>query len=80
MVNEGIYRHLEVEKVRDKDKKTYTDNLMSYFEFLTKNCKEAAAHFANLYVQKTYPQAIQFIASSCPMMVMMLVTYVKGIK
>lgn len=80
VVNEGIYRHLEVEKVRDKEVKTYTTNLMSYFEFLTKNCKEAAAHFANLYVQKTYPQAIQFIASSCPMMVMMLVTYVKGIK
>ena len=80
VVNEGIYRHLEVEKVRDKEIKTYTTNLMSYFEFLTKNCKEAAAHFANLYVQKTYPQAIQFIASSCPMMVMMLVTYVKGIK
>ena len=80
VVNEGIYRHLEVEKVQDKDIKIYADNLMSYFEFLTKKRKEAAAHFANIYVQQTYPDAIGFIATKCPMLVMMLVTYVKGIK
>ena len=82
VVNEGIYRHLEVEKVSDKDLKTYADNLMSYFEFLTKkrNGKEAAAHFANIYVQGTYENAISFIATKAPMLVMMLVSYVKGIK
>jgi hypothetical protein len=80
VVNEGIYRHLEVEKVRDKDVKVYANNLMSYFEYLTKNRKEAAAHFANIYVQQTYQDAISFIATKCPMLVMMLVTYVKGIK
>ena len=80
VVNEGIYRHLEVEKVSDKDVKLYSDNLMSYFECLTKKRKEAAAHFANIFVQKTYPEAIGFISTKCPMMVMMLVSYVKGIK
>ena len=80
VVNEGIYRHLEVEKVPEKDVKLYAENLMSYFEFLTKKRKEAAAHFANIYVQQTYPDAIGFIATKCPMLVMMLVTYVKGIK
>ena len=80
VVNEGIYRHLEVEKVREKDVKAYAENLMSYFEYLTKNRKEAAAHFANIYVQQTYQDAISFIATKCPMLVMMLVTYVKGIK
>ena len=80
VVNEGIYRHLEVEKVREKDVKVYANNLMSYFEYLTKNRKEAAAHFANIYVQQTYHDAISFIATKCPMLVMMLVTYVKGIK
>jgi hypothetical protein len=80
VVNEGIYRHLEVEKVRGKDVKTYTDNLMSYFEYLTKNRKEAAAHFANIYVQQTYKNAITFIATKNPTLVMMLITYVKGIK
>ena len=43
VVNEGIYRHLEVEKVPEKDVKLYVDNLMLYFEFLTKKRKEAAA-------------------------------------
>lgn len=80
VVNEGIYRHLEVEKVQEKDIKTYTENLMSYFEFLTKKRKEAAAHFANIYSQHTYQQAMGFIASKCPMLVMMLVSYVKSIK
>ncbi len=80
VVNEGIYRHLEVEKVSDREAKTYADNLMSYFEYLTKKRKEAAAHFANIYVQQTYQQAIAFIATKCPMLVMMLVSYVKSIK
>ena len=80
VVNEGIYRHLEVEKVQDKHIEKYRENLMSYFEYLTKNRKEAAAHFANIYVNKTYPSAIGFIATKAPMLVMMLVSYVKGIK
>ena len=80
VVNEGIYRHLEVEKVREKDFSTYSENLMSYFQYLTKHRKEAAAHFANIYVQGTYQDAIGFIATKCPMLVMMLVSYVKGIK
>ena len=80
VVNEGIYRHLEVERVQDKDLEKYKENLMSYFQYLTKKRKEAAAHFANIYVQQTYEEAIKFIATRCPMMVMMLVSYVKGIK
>lgn len=79
VVNENIFRHLETEIIPDKDISTYTDNLMSYFEFLTKSCKEGAAHFANLYVQQTYSEAIKFISVRCPMLVMMLLSYVKGI-
>ena len=80
VVNEGVYRHLEVEKVQDKDLEKYKENLMSYFQFLSKKKKEAAAHFANIYVQQTYQESIAFIATKCPMLVMMLVSYVKGIK
>ena len=80
VVNEGIYRHLEVEKVPEKDIDKYRENLMSYFEYLTKNRKEAAAHFANIYVNQTCPSAIGFIATKAPMLVMMLVSYVKGIR
>ena len=68
--------------MQEKDVKTYADNLMSYFEYLNKkrNGKEAAAHFANIYVQGTYGNAVAFIATKVPMLVMMLVSYVKGIK
>ena len=80
VVNEGIYRHLEVEKVQVKDVEKYKENLMSYFEYLTKHKKEAAAHFANIYVNQTYQSAIGFIATKAPLLVMMLVQYVKNIK
>ena len=80
VVNDGIFRYLEVEKVGDAEKEAATQNLEAYFDYLTKNCKEAAAHFANLYVQKTYPNAIGFIARECRMLTMSLILYVRGIK
>ena len=80
VVNDGIYRFLEVEKVPDKDKETVRKNLEDYFEYLTKSKKEAAAHFANLFIQKTYPNAVAFIARECQMLTMMFISYVKGIK
>ena len=80
VVNDGIYRFLEVEKVAAKDKAAYSKNLEAYFDFLAKSKKEAAAHFATLYVQNTYPNAIGFIARDCKMLTMSLIIYVKGIK
>lgn len=80
MVNEGIYRHLEVEKVNDRDIARYCENLMSYFEYLTIHCKEAAAHFATLFSQQTYPEAVKFISIKCNLLVMMLISYIKNIK
>jgi hypothetical protein len=80
VVNDGIYRFLEVEKVSAKDKETAKKNLEDYFCYLTKSKKEAAAHFANLFVQKTYPNAVAFIARECQVLTMMFISYVKGIK
>jgi len=80
VVNEGIYRTLEVEKIADTDKEKAKKNLEAYFEYLTKNRKEGAAHFANLYVQQTYPNAVGFIARNCSVLVMSMIVYVKGIK
>ena len=44
-------------------------------------CKraEAAAHFATLYVQDTYPKAVAFMARECPILTMSMVLYVKNI-
>ena len=80
VVNDGIYRYLEVEKVPEKDVTKASQNMEDYFEFLVKVKKEAAAHFANLFVQKTYPNAVSFIARECPVLTMMFISYVQGIK
>lgn len=80
VVNDGIYRFLEVEKVSEKDLPKVKNNLEDYFTYLTKKRKEAAAHFANLFVQKTYPGAVGFIARECQVLTMMFISYVKGIK
>lgn len=80
VVNDSIFRLLEVEKIQKKDKETVCSNLEKYFDFLAKDKKEAAAHFANLYVQQTYPNAVGFIARECKVLTMSLIIYVRGIK
>ncbi len=80
VVNDGIYRFLEVEKVPSKNLETAKKNLEDYFSYLAKSKKEAAAHFANLFLQKTYPNAVAFIARECQVLTMMFISYVKGIE
>ncbi len=80
LVSEGIFRHLEVEKVPSTTKADVKKNLEAYFDWLVKEHKEAAAHFANLYVQQTYPEAVAFIARECQVLTMTLVLYVKSIR
>ena len=60
-------------------RKTVSKNLEAYFDYLAAEKKEAAAHFANLYVQKTYPEAVSFIARECGMLTMSMIIYVQGI-
>ena len=79
-VNDGIFRHLEVEIVKPSDKEKAKKNVNDYFDFLTKEKKEAAAHFANLYVSATYPNAVKFLARECPLLTMGMVAYVQSIR
>lgn len=80
LVNDGIFRHLEVEKIPAEKKADVKKNLEAYFDWLVKEHKEAAAHFANLYVRQTYPNAVAFIARECQVLTMTLVLYVKSIR
>ena len=80
VVNDGIYRHLEVENLSGTARENARKNIDSYFTFLTKNKKEAAAHFANLFVQNTYQNAVKFMACECPYLTPLMVQYVKSIK
>ncbi len=80
VVNDGIYRHLEVEALSGTEKENARRNVEDYFTFLTKQKKEAAAHFANLFVQGTYPKAVKFMALECPLLTGIMVQYVKSIR
>ena len=80
LVDEGVFRFLEVEKVAEGEKAAVRKNIEAYFDWLVKSHKEAAAHFANLYVQQTYPNAVAFIARECQVLTMTLVLYVKSIR
>ena len=79
-VNDGIYRFLEVEKIPAKDMDKVRKNVDAYFDYLSHDKKEAAAHFATLYVSNTYPGAVAFLARECQLLTMSMVIYVKGIK
>ncbi len=80
VVNDGIFRHLEVETLSGEAKARAQKNVEAYFDFLTKKKKEAAAHFTNLYVQRTYPKATLFIANECKVLAMTMRIYVKSIR
>ena len=80
VVNDGIFRHLEVENLSGQAKENAKKNIDAYFTFLSKEKKEAAAHFANLYVQGTYPKAVSFMARKCQVLTMAMVMYVKSIR
>ena len=80
VVNDGIFRHLEVENLSGQAKENAKKNIEAYFTFLSKEKKEAAAHFANLYVQGTYPKAVSFMARECQVLTMTMVLCVKSIR
>ena len=80
VVNDGIFRHLEVENLSGAAKDRAKKNVEAYFDFLAKEKREAAAHFANLYVQGTYPKAVGFMARECQILTMTMVMYVKSIR
>ena len=80
VVNDGIFRHLEVENLSGQARENAKRNIDAYFPFLSKEKKEAAAHFANLYVQGTYPKAVSFMARECQVLTMAMVMYVKSIR
>ena len=79
-VNEDVFRHLEVDEIQSAKVALASANLEAYFRYLAKNKKEAAAHFANTYIQQTYPKAIFFIARECRKLTRLLVDYIKTIK
>ena len=80
VVNDGIFRHLEVEALSGEARANARENVDAYFTFLAKEKKEAAAHFATLFTQGTYPKAVKFLACECPILTTLMVKYVESIR
>ncbi len=80
VVNDGIYRFLEVETIAPRDKAAAIKNINDYFDWLTEEKQEAAAHFANTYLQGPYPNAKLFLINNCQVLVMALTTYISHIR
>lgn len=65
MVNESIFRHLEV--AGKEAPLSYARNLNRYYSLLEEmQSNEAIAHLANLLQSGSYPQATLFVAEQCP--------------
>jgi hypothetical protein len=62
ILNESVFRFLENSKLNDSDKKTVSDNLRQYIDWLCKNKKkEALANFTSIFEKGTYNEAIVFM-------------------
>ena len=65
MVNESIFRFLEVCDLAAEQKETAVDNLKLYVKELEKNQRnEELAHFASFFEKENYPNAITFIMTN----------------
>lgn len=89
MVNESIYRHLEIEgvggAVKDDDlmnevNQRYAKNLEAYYQFLEeREEKEAIAHFASVFETGNYQKAILFITNHTPSLFMKMAEFIASI-
>ncbi len=62
MVNESIFRFLEVNELTAEQTKSAADNLKLYVNDLEKSHRnEELAHFASFFEKESYPNAISFI-------------------
>lgn len=87
MVNESIFRHLEIEGVggqsargeelMDELNAKYARNLEAYLSLLEEmGQKEAIAHFANIFESGNYQKAILFITNNTPNIYLKLVQFI----
>ena len=80
LVNESIFRFLEVGEY-DKSRKTLiAANLNAYMNDLQKDGKnEETAHFASFFEKDGYPQALAFILTEAPQIYNMVVNFIQNL-
>lgn len=66
-VNDSIFRFLETQKLKAKDKTAAKNALIDYVGLLLEGDKrEAMAHFSSVFESSTYPNAIMFVMTEAP--------------
>lgn len=66
VINEAIFRYLDVENYSSSDENKILTNLEEYFCTLkAMESKEPMAHFVNLFSAANYPHAVVIIATKC---------------
>lgn len=89
MVNESIFRHLEIEGVggnnqqddmMDELAQRYASSLDSYLTLLEEMKEnEAIAHIANLFESGSYPKAVLFITNHTPSVYSKLINFIANL-
>ncbi len=80
MVNESIFRYLEVEEYDKSQTKTIAANLNAYMNDLQKDKKnEEIAHFASFFEKDSYPHALSFILTETPSIYSAVINFIKNL-
>lgn len=66
IINESIFRYLDVENYDSSNEDKILTNLEAYFYTIrAMKSKEPMAHFVNLFTAANYPHAVVTIATKC---------------
>ncbi len=80
VVNDSIFRLLETQKMKDKEKTTANKGLTSYIDLLfAESKKEATAHFASIFEKGSYPNAIMYMMTETPQVYQQIMKFISGL-
>ena len=80
LVNESIFRYLEVGEYDKSQTKTIAANLNAYMNDLQKDKKnEETAHFASFFEKDSYPHALSFILTETPSVYNAVINFIKNL-
>lgn len=80
VVNDSIFRLLETQKMKEKEKTTANKGLTSYIDLLfAESKKEATAHFASIFEKGAYPNAIMYMMTETPQVYQQIMKFISGL-
>lgn len=81
VLNEGIFRFLQLQKYDEKKKTLIAENLVQYFDFMEqKSMRECIANFSEYFSRNDYPDSILFILENCDSLYLRITDFIKSIR